>query len=590
MNRPAVRPRLHRSSVCRWRAVLIPVLAVALLGLVGTAAQAAVVGQPVYKALQKSPQVRVMVSYNPGVPFDFSTPAAKAIFDAAVNAIDNDILGRFLPGEFTLLRRFVSINALAGKVTMAGLVRLQNDPRILRIDLDQGGRAHLVEARALAKIDPVLSVGFTGKGVTVAILDSGLDSQHPDLANDVTAEQCFCSSGSGCCPNKQTSQSGPGSAMDDNGHGTNVAGIVTSDGTIAPRGAAPDAKIVAVKVLASDNSFCCSSDVVAGLDWILNNRPEVNLVNMSLGTSDLFSGTCDSSTSYTSSYANAVNALRQRGVLVFASAGNNQSKSAMAAPACVANVISVGAVYDSNLGAETFPGVCTDSTTKADQVTCFSNSDAKTDLFAPGAVTTSTGLGGGTSDYLGTSQASPLVAACAADILQAYPGTAPDRLEAALKQSPTWVTDPKSGLSFPRLDCQAALSAASPNLSYYTVTPCRIIDTRQANGPFGGPALNGTSRTFQIAGNCGVPSTAKAVLVNLAAIAAPISGEIVLYPGNLTGAPATKSISFNAGQILSNNAVVGLATDGSGTMTALARFPSSSQVNVAVDVYGYFDQ
>jgi subtilisin family serine protease len=590
MNRPAVRPRLHRSSVCRWRAVLIPVLAVALLGLVENAAQAAVVGQPVYKALQKSPQVRVMVSYNPGVPFDFSTPAAKAIFDAAVNAIDNDILGRFLPGEFTLLRRFVSINALAGKVTLAGLVRLQNDPRILRIDLDQGGRAHLVEARALAKIDPVLSVGFTGKGVTVAILDSGLDSQHPDLANDVTAEQCFCSSGSGCCPNKQTSQSGPGSAMDDNGHGTNVAGIVTSDGTIAPRGAAPDAKIVAVKVLASDNSFCCSSDVVAGLDWILNNRPEVNLVNMSLGTSDLFSGTCDSSTSYTSSYANAVNALRQRGVLVFASAGNNQSKSAMAAPACVANVISVGAVYDSNLGAETFPGVCTDSTTKADQVTCFSNSDAKTDLFAPGAVTTSTGLGGGTSDYLGTSQASPLVAACAADILQAYPGTAPDRLEAALKQSPTWVTDPKSGLSFPRLDCQAALSAAGPNLSYYTVTPCRIIDTRQANGPFGGPALNGTSRTFQIAGNCGVPSTAKAVLVNLAAIAAPISGEIVLYPGNLTGAPATKSISFNAGQILSNNAVVGLATDGSGTMTALARFPSSSQVNVAVDVYGYFDQ
>jgi subtilisin family serine protease len=556
----------------------------------GTAAQAAVVGQPVYKALQKSPQVRVMVSYAPGVPFDFSTPAAKAIFDAAVNTIDNDILGHFLPGEFTLLHRFVSINALAGSITMAGLVRLQNDPRILRIDLDQGGRAHLVEARALAKIDPVLNFGFTGKGVTVAILDSGLDSQHPDLANDVTAEQCFCSSGTGCCPNHQTSQSGPGSAMDDNGHGTNVAGIVTSDGTIAPRGAAPDAKVVAVKVLASDNSFCCSSDVVAGLDWILNNRPEVNLVNMSLGTSDLFSGACDSSTSYTSSYANAVNALRQHGVLVFASAGNNQSKSSMAAPACVANVVSVGAVYDSNLGAETFPGVCTDSTTRADQVTCFSNSDAQTDLFAPGAVTTSTGLGGGTSDYLGTSQASPLAAACAADILQAYPGTAPDRLETALKQSPTWVTDPKSGLSFPRLDCQAALSAASPNLSYYTVTPCRIIDTRNAAGPFGGPALGGTSRMFQITGSCGVPSTAKAVLVNIAAISAPISGEIVLYPGNLSTAPATKSISFNAGQILSNNAVVGLATDGSGTMGTLARFPSSSQVNVAVDIYGYFDQ
>jgi hypothetical protein len=255
----------------------------------------------------------------------------------------------------------------------------------------------------------------------------------------------------------------------------------------------------------------------------------------------------------------------------------------------VANVVSVGAVYDASLGPETFAGVCTDATTRADQVTCFSNSDAQTDLFAPGAVTTSTGLGGGTSDYMGTSQASPLAAACAADILQAYPGTAPDRLEAALKRSPTWVTDPKNGMTFPRLDCQAALSAAGPNLSYYTVTPCRIIDTRNPNGPFGGPGIGSTPRLFQIAGNCGVPASAKAVLVNIAAIAAPANGEIVLYAGNMSAAPPTSTISFTAGRVLSNNAVVGLATDGGGTLSALARFPDASRVNVAVDVYGYYD-
>jgi len=557
--------------------------------LAGGSARAAVVGPAVYKAFEKSSEVRVVVSYDPGVPFDFSTPAAKAIFDAAVNLIDNDLLGQFLPGEFALLRRYVSVNALAGTLNMAGLLRLQNDPRVLRIDVDKGGRAHLVEARALARIDPVLNVGFTGRGVTVAILDSGLDEQHPDLMNGIAGEQCFCSGNGGCCPNKQTSQSGPGAAADDNGHGTNVAGIVTSDGTIAPRGAAPDAKVVAVKVLASDNSFCCSSDIVAGLDWILNNRPDVNIVNMSLGTADLFSGPCDSSTSYTSSYATAINALRQRGTLVFASAGNNQAARAMAAPACVANVVSVGAVYDSNIGPETFGSVCSDPTTQADQVTCFSNSYSQTDLFAPGAITTSTGLGGSVSSYVGTSQASPLVAACAADILQAYPGMTPDALEAALKQSPSWVTDPKDGLSFPRLDCQAALSAAGPNLSYYTVTPCRLIDTRNANGPYGGPAFGATARIFQVGGRCGIPSTAKAILVNIAAINAAAAGEVVLYAGNMSLAPATKTISFNAGQVLSNNAVVGLATYGSGSMNAVARFPSgSNQVNVAIDVYGYF--
>ena len=156
---------------------------------------------------------------------------------------------------------------------------------------------------------------------------------------------------------------------------------------------------------------------------ILNNHPEVNVVNMSLGTSELFGGACDNATSYTSSYATAVNGLRQRGVLVFASAGNNKAQSAMAAPACVANVVSVGAVYDASLGSETFAGVCTDATTRADQVTCFSNSDAQTDLFAPGAITTSTGLGGGTSDYMGTSQASPLDRVNAAlEAVKARPG------------------------------------------------------------------------------------------------------------------------------------------------------------------------
>src|SRR5436305_12080710 len=578
----------HCGRRCSPRRAL-PVLFVALLAFTAAAADAAVIGPAVYKALEKSQHVRVMVSFDPGVPPIFTTPEALAVFNAAVKAVGDDVLSRFLPGELTLRRRYQTVNALAGDVTLAGLLRLQADPRVLRVDLDQGGKAHLVQARALARIDPVLAAGLTGRGVTVAILDSGVDEQHPDLATDLAAEQCFCSGGSsGCCPNRSTTQSGPGSAQDDNGHGTNVAGIVTSDGTVAPRGGAPDAKIVMVKVLDANNSFCCSSDVVAGLDWILNNRPDVNVVNMSLGTSDLFGGTCDSSTAYTSSYATAVNALRGRGVLVFASAGNNQANR-MAAPACVANVVSVGAVYDSDVGAATFPGVCTDSTTAADQVTCFSNSDSATDLFAPGAVTTSTGPGGGTSDHMGTSQASPLVAACAADLLQAYPGTAADALEAALKTSPARVTDPKNGLSFPRLDCQMALSVAGPPLSLYTLPPCRVLDTRNPNGPLGGPAVGATARVFPIAGSCGVPATARAVSINVTAIGPPGVGDLVLFPGNQTTS-STTTVGFQTGLTRANHVVLSLAADGSGTLAALARIATGGQVNLVVDVDGYFDR
>jgi subtilisin family serine protease len=71
-------------------------------------------------------------------------------------------------------------------------------------------------------------------------------------------------------------------------------------------------------------------------------------------------------------------------------------------------------------------------------------------------------MGGGTSTFFGTSQATPLAAACAAALLEADPSATPDDIEAALETSPTQLTDPKNGLAFPRLDCEAALAALLP--------------------------------------------------------------------------------------------------------------------------------
>jgi hypothetical protein len=215
-----------------------------------------------------------------------------------------------------------------------------------------------------------------------------------------------------------------------------------------------------MKVLDSSNGFCCTSDIVAGLDWVHSNRPDVDIVNMSLGTFALFSGTCDTAAAFTIALNTAVNNLHNNGVPVFASSGNEGSGTLMTAPACVTNAISVGAVWDGNVGSRTILG-CTDATTTADQVTCFSNSNSVTDLFAPGAPTTSAGVGGGTSTFFGTSQASPLAAACAALLLEAEPGLSSAETRAAIKTSPVPVTDATNGLSFPRLDCEEALECAS---------------------------------------------------------------------------------------------------------------------------------
>ena len=195
---------------------------------------------------------------------------------------------------------------------------------------------------------------------------------------------------------------------------------------------------------------------------------------MSFGTDQLFSGTCDAATASTLAFASAVATLRARGVTVVASAGNSASARSMAAPACVSGVIAVGAVYDSSLGPVSFPNVCTDARTAADQVTCFSNGGSALDLLAPGALIISTGRGGGISTYLGTSQASPHVAGATALLLQHDPSLSPDAIESLLKSTGAPITDPRNGITTPRINVAAALGQPQPSPPPTPTTPRQI--------------------------------------------------------------------------------------------------------------------
>jgi subtilisin family serine protease len=374
----------------------------------------------------------------------------------AVAQAQDAALAALRAGDFTVERRFRTIPGFAGTVGAAGLERLRAAPGVRRIDVDSPGHADLAESVPLINADDLRNLGFTGQGVTVAIIDSGVDTDHIDIADDLVAQACFCSTGGACCPNGQNTQFGAGAAEDQVGHGTHVSGIITSKGVKSSFGVAPDASLIVVKVMGASNSFCCSSDVVAGLDWILDTHPEVKAINMSLGTVALYPGDCDDATAETQAYAAIINALRDHGTISFVSAGNDSSPNAMGAPACIAASVSVGAVYDANIGGIGF-GDCTDVTTAADKVTCYTNSNSTTDVFAPGSAIKSDWLGGTTATLHGTSMASPHGVGCAADLYQAVPTLTPDTLEADLKATGHPVTDPKNGLTFPRIDCLAAL-------------------------------------------------------------------------------------------------------------------------------------
>ena len=123
---------------------------------------------------------------------------------------------------------------------------------------------------------------------------------------------------------------------------------------------------------------------------------------------------------------------------------------------------------------------------------------------------------------------------------------------------------------------------------FFPLTPCRLIDTRNATGSLGGPALSGSGarRLFTITGaTCGVPASAKSVSVSLTVTQGTAAGSLAVYPGN--GIPTgTSSISFAAGVTRANNAIFDLATDGSGSIGV--ENDSVGSVHFILDVNGYF--
>lgn len=399
---------------------------------------------------------RVMLVFD--LPHGTASTAASELHAQILTTADA-VLSALPADSYTLRHRYVTVSALALDIDARGLLALESLPNVRRIDLDEGGQGAMNTAAPLAKVSDVRDSGYRGSGVKVAVIDSGIRLDHPDFAGRISAQQCFCSSGTpgvGCCPNGTSSQSGDGSAADGNGHGTNVSGIIGGNGGSAPMGGAPDVDIVAVRVLDANNSFCCSSDVVAAMDWVATNHPDTDVVNMSVGTNALFAASCDASAAWSIALSQAAAALDANGTTMTASAGNQGSPTSVSAPACLDKVIAAGAVWSKNWGSATVLG-CTDSTTAADLPTCFSNSGARIALYAPGAWVTSTGRGAVTSTYAGTSQAAPLTASCIADLKQFMPSLTPAQIRAALVASPTHVVDPKNGQSFPRLDCADAL-------------------------------------------------------------------------------------------------------------------------------------
>lgn len=248
----------------------------------------------------------------------------------------------------------------------------------------------------------------SGAGIRVAVVDTGLDLDHPDLAANI-APYCFTAY-SGC--------------EDDNGHGTFVGGIIAAlDNDIDVIGAAPDATLIAVKVL-DDRGSGSFTDVIAGLDYLAGLAPDViEVANMSLAATCSVC-TDDSTDPTVMAFHEAVVALVNAGTTIVVAAGNDGGDAKYTIPAAFDEVITVSALVDTDgdpggngpflIGA----GV---GKVRDDTFAPFSNYGTDIDVIAPGTYLTSLNLGGGTVwGWSGTSFSAPHAAAVAAIFIRHY--------------------------------------------------------------------------------------------------------------------------------------------------------------------------
>ncbi len=394
----------------------------------------------------------------------------------APDASSSEVAAAFDGTDSEVTRRYRTVDAVAAELDRDGVEALRTAPGVIGIEPDRASRisasTNLTQIGAAAAQD----AGATGRGATVAILDTGVDASHPMLAGRVVGEACFSRSGN--CPNGQTTMFGSGSAAPCTfsagacGHGTHVAGIAAGNDGVR-LGVAPEATILAVQVFSRSGNSAISwtSDQMAGLDWVYAQRNTFTIAaaNLSLGFS-LYADrpTCDAD-GIGIGYRTVTDRLRTAGIATVAATGNDGSSTGISFPACMTGVYGVGSVGD------------------ADAVSSFSNRNDLMSYWAPGEGILSS-VPGGYAYETGSSMATPHVVGAFAVLRAAYPTATLDETAARLTATGRVPTGDSRGK--PRIDLWAAIGndvfARALPVNPGTVEPVRATTvgaTRESGEP-----------------------------------------------------------------------------------------------------------
>jgi subtilisin family serine protease len=261
---------------------------------------------------------------------------------------------------------FSSSNSFSIELTKQNIEELEKNEEIKGIYFDYPMKTFLQESVPLINASEtwdlqIEGLNLNGSGQSICIIDTGVDFTHPDL----TGKNLTCNID---CYNKSCVENC--SVLDDNGHGTHVAGITGALGGI--NGTAIGVNLIGIKALNS-NGDGSISNVIAGIEWCIDYSEEYNIsgITMSLGGEELYNEYCDNIFGF-ALIRNAINSATLNNISITIATGNDGNASSISLPACIQNAIRVS------------------STTKADVISLFSNHWALDILFAPGTLINST--------------------------------------------------------------------------------------------------------------------------------------------------------------------------------------------------------
>ncbi len=363
------------------------------------------------------------------------------------------------------IRRFRFIPYVAMEVDEAALEALASDPEVVSIEVDGVSKPLLAESTALIGAPYAWEQGYDGAGQAIAILDTGVDKDHPFLEGKVVSEACYSGGGeegSSVCPGGVTESTGSGSAApcsaSDCFHGTAVAGVAAGRGADFS-GVARGARIIAIQVFTDCGGDCVeshTSDWIAGLERVLDLSAgfDIAAVNMSLGGA-VFSEECDAE--FPAAKA-ALDRVRAAGIAPIVASGNDRSATGIDFPSCISSAISVGSTGDGS------------GETTADAVSDFSNSSPFLDLLAPGNSITTSALENEFDTYKGTSLAVPHVVGAWAVMKSKAPNASVAEILTILNNTGIPIADLRNDVITPRIQVDAALDAVIPEHSYSSGT------------------------------------------------------------------------------------------------------------------------